>query len=352
TGLDQDEFTAAIQAATKAMNTSGPARFVPSSVGAERITLNAAELLYAMARAFLSMKDAGTWKDVTVEPAQVFPPYADALQELFKPKAVQPLCYTKGQLWTVKPARLKDVAAAVAPSPVGEIGPGNLLIVFAANLDSDQPCYREDHAGADLYLVEFNAATRQAQNLRRLTSRPGQAEWFPALSPDGRFMVYDESDRPVRGPSRHVLRALDLQQGVDQVLVGDARSPSISGDGNRLYYSSQKPAKPACIQLTLRGNPGEPLQAGASRIVSELQPGHTLMEDPAPFPDEKSIVFHCKGAEPGAGVAVIGIDGKGFQSLTLFDGSGHCSVSPDGQAVVCTRSRDGHIVVIEKDAEG
>lgn len=354
--LARDALVAAAEAVRVGWDKQPPAeRFVPARVTVAHLALNAGEFLYALAAA---RRDAGA-RPVAVRPSQVFPPYAEALQELFTPKAVQPLCYTKGQLWTVKPARVRAPATlgavpppapAPAAPPPGQEGT-SLRLVFASNLDSQEPCHRDGRAGADLYTVRFDPAAGVASDLRRLTRVPGLAEWFPALSPDGRQVVYDAEETTPIGRPRHGLRLLDLESGRDTLIQADARCPAFSADGRTLFFSRQGRAGQGLCLAAWAGDTAPRL--GEVRLFADAAAGRELIEDPAPWPDGSGAVFHRKDdPRTGAGLAFIRLDGGGLTALTPFDGCGHASVAPDGSAVACTRSRDGALIIVPRSHAG
>jgi hypothetical protein len=351
------ELRAAARAVVARFDAAPGDLFVPDRIPAGALTLNPAEFLYAVAAAVAGTQAVA----VQIPPSQVFPPYADLLQTVFKPRAVQPLCYTKGQLWTVKPARLRNEPAAVPPpgapplpaltnasSSASPSPDGALLVVFAANLDSAGGCHRDDPSGADLYRVSFDLRTRKASDLKRLTTREGP-EWFPALSPDGRFVAYDRTVTPApRTPPRHDIWVVDLARSKEQSLVERARFPAFDPAGRFLYYSLQSRDDHQLVRAPLtRGGDGWPMP-GRAETLADRRAGSELVEDPAPFPDNSSLAFHRKESRSGAGVALIKADGTGLLGLTPLDGCGHAAVSPDGSAVACTRSRDGRVVIIRK----
>ncbi|MDD2707686.1 MAG: hypothetical protein PHV34_06710 [Verrucomicrobiae bacterium] len=339
-------------------------RFVPVHAQVNGKELNPGEFLHAMALAYGLLSGAKDGQ-VRVGPARAFPPYADILQTVFMPKTAQPLCYTKGQLWTVKPVRLRQSSTAAPASKAAEgggakpaaapaaAGQGRLLVVFASNLENGNACHRDSHDGADLYRVEFDLESGRAANLKRLTRRKEGAEWFPSLSPDCRFVVYDESAPPVRraapplarSPAAHVLRCLNLETGADEALVPNARCAAFSADGNTLFYSLENRGQHAIWRTPVQVS-GSLLATGTAALVADERCGHELVEDPAPLPDGSAVVFHRKeDRRQSAGLALVNLDGSGLGELTPFDGCGHPSVCPDGGAVVCSRSRDGRIVI-------
>jgi hypothetical protein len=75
-------------------------------------TLNSAEYLNVMARCFLALEGGVELDAVEVTPSKITPPYADIMERIFHPGYANPLWYSKLQLWTVKPARLKGEGAS------------------------------------------------------------------------------------------------------------------------------------------------------------------------------------------------------------------------------------------------
>ncbi len=334
-------------------------RFVPARVAVGRapgVELNASEFLYALAAAVL----AAPGDTVRVPPSSLFPPYADLLQSVFRPKAPQPVCYTQGQLWTVKPVRLKNAspAAAVPAAPATALAaaddlPKAIRVVFASNLESTGGCHREDPSGADLFRVDFDLASGTASNLKQLTSRSGP-DWFPALLPNGRVVAYDRTETAgPAGRARHDLFQIDLASGQDRLLVENARFPAFGAAVDYLYYSPQlRGGDHQLLRAGIRPATDAVLRLGTPELVADQSAGSELVEDPAPLPDGSAVVFHRKEAAQGAGLALIPAGGGEAQALTPFDGSGHASVSPDGQSIACTRSRDGRIAVICRSSTG
>lgn len=332
-------------------------RFVPASVDVGGVKLNSAEMLYAMASAFVEIKNGGG-RSISVSPAAAYPPYADCLDILFKPAAAQPLCYTKGQLWTVKPARLKNASASAAPSqPVKEAaapspnaGPpksGSLDIVFAANLDGEGGCYREDPSGADLYRVTFDPAAKKASGLVRLTSGAKSAEWFPAISPDGKYVAYNRSDPETRGPRGHEIRLIDTASGRDVKLLGESRFPFFFPDGRTLAFSHYPMKNNQIVTAPVLDSGGVPA-LGEKKVVADRRHGSQTVEDPSVSPDGKWIAFHRKEVKGGACLGAIGADGNGFESLTPPTGFGHAAISPDGDSIVCSSSKTGSLAILTR----
>ena len=328
-------------------------RFVPTRIRVGYAMLNPAEFLQLLAKSVCN-DDAS----VRVTPSQAYPPYADALDRLFKVKNPRPLCYTKGQLWTVKPVRCVVPAVSAAPAgpsraAVAQAGAagGNermLRIVFAANLSGTGRCYREDHGGADLYTIDYSLTTGAASNLRTLAAQPDVAEWFPAISPDGAHVAYTASTG-TRGQVRDAIRLVNLTTGKDESLLANAKFPCFSPDGETLAYSTSRP--PAICTARLRATPAG-LRAEAARVVADGRMGAERVEDPAFLPDGR-LVFHQKpDRDTPAALALIRVDGSVGAAVTPPSGAGHASAAPEGAAVAFTTSGKGVLLVSREGEAG
>ncbi|HCE46932.1 MAG TPA: hypothetical protein DET40_25580 [Lentisphaeria bacterium] len=332
-------------------------RFVPGSVKVSSSALDAvnelnpAEFLYAMAMSF----SRADWKNsITVPPSNAFPPYADVLEQIFKPRTRQPLCYTKGQLWTVKTARLKSGQEKDVSSKSGALSvPGKLFFVFSSNLESPSGgAYREDITGADLYSATYDLSGNSISNLKKLVSNANGAEWFSALAPDSEFVIYNRTVPRGRGPAVNEIRYIVLKDGTDKLLQGNARFPSVSKDGRSLVFSmSGRDENRICVATLNRS--GNSLSLGDISTVADKKQGGDKVEDPSFLPDAKKVVFHLKeNKNSGAALGIISIDGSGFEKLTPNAGFGHASVSPDGKSIACTVSRNGKLAIISREGEG
>ncbi|OGV36351.1 MAG: hypothetical protein A2X48_08935 [Lentisphaerae bacterium GWF2_49_21] len=329
------------------------AEFVPKSFIVSGTGMNPSEFLFAMAKAY--MAKAGTEK-VSVEPSRIFPPYADVLEQIFKPKTKQPLCYTKGQLWTVKAARLKGSSAKPAQENTEAVpvitDAGKILIVFSSNLESSSGgAYREDITGTDLYSAVYDLNGNSISRLKRLTSNANEAEWFSVLTPDADFVLYNRTVPRDKGPAVNEIRYINLKDGSDNLLLNNARFPCVSPDGKTLAFSvSGRDGHKICIApLNKLQNR---LSLGDAVTVADRKQGGDKVEDPSFLPDAKKMVFHLKeDKNSGAGLGIISIDGSGFEKLTPTSGFGHAAASPDGKSIVCTVSRNGKLAIISREGE-
>jgi hypothetical protein len=329
-------------------------RFIPKSVKVSGYELNPAEFLFAMAKAFLS---DGKVKTVSVPPSKSFTSYADTLDLVFKPSEKQPLCYTKGQLWTVKAARLKVSSGKEQPSDLKNVAASQdvrkILFVFSSNLErSSGGACRDDIKGADLYSAVYGIGENTVSNLRKITSASNEAEWFPVLTPESDFVIYNRTAPRSKGPPINEIRYISLKDGEDNLLVNNARFPCVSQDGRSIVFSMSGKDGHRIGKASLARTQNR-LGIGDVVIVADSRQGAERVEDPSFLPDAKKIVFHLKeDKRSGAALGIISVDGSGFEKLSPGMGCGHASVSPDGKTIICTVSSNGKLAMINRGADG
>ncbi|MEN6403106.1 MAG: hypothetical protein ABFD94_14295 [Armatimonadia bacterium] len=351
-----------LAAAAQAVCTQWPAkgdRFVPATTRAGWVTLNAAELIQAMASAYLAVTN-GSQEAVSVSPATLFPPYADTLDKVFQARNVAPLCYTKGQLWTIKPAVVRDQQAATQTPSAGQSptqtppvaqapanSEGRVLVVFASNLQGAGRCYREEPFGADLYSVTYDLRTGQASDLRRLTQSSNSAEWFPTISPDGAFVAYNATQSGGPRGSANSLRFINLATGADSALAANGRFPCFSADGARLAFSMTQGSAHRLLVAPVERYGQDGLRLGQAQVVADERLGLELIEDPCFFPKGTHLAFHVKpDARTSAAVGTIGVNGSDYGCITSATGAGHATTCPVGSAVAYTQSSDGRAMMM------
>jgi hypothetical protein len=331
-------------------------RFIPKSVKVSGYELNPAEFLFAMAKAYLMMSE-GKEKTVALQPSRAFPAYADTLDLVFKPSSKQPLCYTKGQLWTVKAARLKGgsdyVKDAVPEKAATAPDARKIFFVFSSNLESSSGgACRDDIKGADLYSAVYRVGDVTVSNLRKLTTKANEAEWFPVLAPEGDFILYNRTVPRNRGPAINEIRYVRVKDGTDNLLLDNARFPSVSKDGRSIVFSMSGISGGRICRTPLVRTQNR-LETGDVSTVADSRHGAEKVEDPSFFPDAGKIAFHLKeDKKSAAALGVISVDGTAFEKLTPDTGFGHASVSPDGDTIACTVSRSGRLAVINRGAAG
>lgn len=220
-------------------------------------------------------------------------------------------------------------------------------LVFAANLDDEGGCHRDDPRGADLYRCSFDLKTRTARSLKRLSEDRGNAEWFPSLSADGTLIAFNSTNLERRRPDGNRVEIIAADSGRSLASLEAARFPCFSGDGGRLAYSSNDHGeKRLCVVPVVRRDGVVTL--GAPSVVADRRVQNDVVEDPAFFPDGKRIAFHRKGRATGVGAAVIGIDGSRFTPISEMNGAGHVAVNPDGKTIVWSRSQTGSLEITQE----
>jgi Tol biopolymer transport system component len=242
-----------------------------------------------------------------------------------------------------------STAVAGGPARVSkhEVSTGKFLVVFASNLMGSGGCTREDPSGADLFSALFDLSTDRAEKLVRLTSTPGQTEWFPSISPDRRFIAYMTA-RPSRGPlSTCDIRLLDFSSGSDVLLRADARFPAFSKDGRWLAYSAPFYSERGIWMGPFGPSRDGSLTLGEPRLVTGRYRGQNQIDDPEFFPDGDRVAFHHRqNPATGASIALASTDGKDLVEITPRDGSCHPTIRPDGLAVAFSRSTDGRACAV------
>jgi hypothetical protein len=160
-------------------------------------------------------------------------------------------------------------------------------VIAFAGADNDAPCHRDGSSGCDVYLGEIDLSTGTVSRAFRLAdgiNGSAAAQWFPALSPDGRWLAYTD------GASRVVLVKL---AGLTTFLINGAKFPAFSADSRRLYYSV--PSSSAIMSVTIGG-----ATLPAATLVTA-----TTGTDPYPIGDlngDRHVAYHVE--EPPSGIAV------------------------------------------------
>jgi Tol biopolymer transport system component len=76
------------------------------------------------------------------------------------------------------------------------------------------------------------------RNITRLTTHP-HTEYFPRISPDGRYIVFSRSQKPwvsQRNQELWDVILLDLETGKERLLAKNGNTPTWSSDGRKVYY--------------------------------------------------------------------------------------------------------------------
>lgn len=220
------------------------------------------------------------------------------------------------------------------------------LVVFAANLESTGGVNREDPSGADLWSVRFNPESKTVSDLTRLTADQDASEWFPALSPDTRWVAYDYAQG-----MQHEVRIMNRVTGEEIAVFDGGRFPEWI-DNNKLLVASSIPGQKDIFLIHMNMSGSVPQIIQVEQITDRTRcPDTSMGGDPFPFPGEPAIAFHVLRAsgESGAAMARINSDGTGYQRLTDWDGSGHSIVNSSGDEIICSVSGTGQPRVLFLD---
>lgn len=161
------------------------------------------------------------------------------------------------------------------------------VVAFAA-ADNDTPCHRDASSGCDVYIGDIDLTTGTISHATLVNdgfNGSAAAQWFPALSPDGRWLAYSET------PGNRIV--LVKLAGMTTLTIANAKFPAFSADSRRLYYSA--PDTDAILSVVI----------GAAPLPAAVTVTSTPGTDPFPIGDlsgDSHVVYHVE--EPPNGVAV------------------------------------------------
>jgi len=273
------------------------------------------------------------------------------------------------------PAGARAMPARAAAS--GQIGDGcdvagscfvlRPTIAFTSTRDApaDSP-----FTAAEIYLMDPDPAN---PNPRRLTDN-AYGDAFPALSPDGKRIVFDSNrnrtaDEPLNTSGLFLMNT----DGTDQTLLTRGSSASWSPDGRNIAFHASASGTGAPI----RTDPGsatsdsdifvanvDDLLGGTQQPRDITNSPDRIDDDPDWSPDGTHIVFtsHDATDDPRlsntAEIYVINADGTGIRRLTANDEEERAPAwSPDGTRIVFScriggGSADFEICVMNADGSG
>jgi dipeptidyl aminopeptidase/acylaminoacyl peptidase len=211
-------------------------------------------------------------------------------------------------------------ASPAASGPVIDIASLAGHIVFSAG----------SARAEDVYLVDADGS-----GLTQLTRSP-DSDFDPALSPDGKQIVYRHQDGVDPTAEVYVMNA-DGSQPHDVSNEDNADwGPSWSPDGMNVLWNCQRD-----LSRGFRACFAHPDGTGV-----EVIPADIWVEYPAWSPDGTRIAFMAQeptasGDDPDYNIYVMNTDGTGLARLTDAPGSdGFPSWSPDGTRIAFSTTRD------------
>lgn len=193
------------------------------------------------------------------------------------------------------------------------------LVVFAA-ATSDGHCHRDQSSGCDIYLGDINLATAVISNAVLLNdgiNGSSSAQWFPAISPDGKWIAYSET------PGNRVV--LVRLAGLSAQTISNAKFPAFSGDSRRLYYS--KPGTNTIWSVDI----------GVTPLPTSTQVTTSIGTDPFPVgggASDSYVAFHVEEAPGGTAVPYIRTMPGGPETRMPCIRSGAVSITPCGHVSV------------------
>jgi Tol biopolymer transport system component len=239
------------------------------------------------------------------------------------------------------------VWVAAGRSPASQVQqPTHEAVVYSSIQPVNWDVYVFDHAGA---------------TPRRLTTDPG-LDYNPAISPDGRWVVFTSERRG--GPD---LYALDLQNPAEPRQL--TKSPAMedaaafSPDGRRLLFVSTASGNPDIRVMPFA--PDNPDAAAAKATNLTTHPAADYQ--PAFSPDGQWIAFSSNrdtggsqadaaavaGTYQASDVYVMRADGTGVQRLTRHEGwDGSPAWTPDGHAIAFYSEQDGEPRIFRMNRDG
>jgi hypothetical protein len=198
------------------------------------------------------------------------------------------------------------------------------LIAFSSNLHSGQECHRDAQEGIDLFVGHIDLNSGLVTDVRLVDSEPGH-QWFPALSPDGTSLAYNESR-----DDRERIVLVNLATFEKRVLVDGGRYPAFSSDGRVLYYSLRPIGFIYAYDL-------------GSGQTTEIRTAHPSGD---PFPvGERFLVYHSRPASSGQAFPVVYDLHTGQETDFRCPGCGHLVGNLAGDKVAGSHHSQPHLWV-------
>jgi serine/threonine protein kinase/Tol biopolymer transport system component len=192
------------------------------------------------------------------------------------------------------------------------------------------------YGSQDIWLMD-----QDGRNQRQLTTAETRIDRYPAVTPDGRYIVFVST----RSGNSNIYR-YDLSSGEQKQLTSGASEefPAVSADGKWVIYAATGSIKHTLWKVSIDG--GEPAQ-----LTDKLSTW------PDVSPDGKKIACWYR-AEPGAHwqLAVIPVTGDSPEKVLDVPPNADTSIpirwTPDGRGVSFVATRDGASNVWSQPLDG
>lgn len=209
-------------------------------------------------------------------------------------------------------------------------------------------CHRDNPDHCRLYSLRYSPSTGTVTSAVQVGTIPGlnAVQWFPALSPDGARVAFDEQQG-----FDHDVRVCNANgTGCDSsVLIQDARFPNWPEADQMAFMKKNSPAPSDTRRSDLDLTGPWPVTIGSPEVI--LQDATNGYQDPSQSPSDSTLlVQHYE--DPHGAYPVVAQWNSGTSAfdqvpfkLTPTTGSamGHCAFSPSGSSIACTSAQNGNM---------
>ena len=222
--------------------------------------------------------------------------------------------------------------------------------MFAANLDSTDPCHEGARQGCDIYLVNYNDGTGQVSDLLKVAGQPGVGEWGPQISPDACWVTFNFDD-PVTGT--HGVIA-NVNTGHTNSLPNGMTSVTWSADGKSVAWVAGAPGAAEIYTSAVTASCDDDNIAFAKPVqVSKLAGTGRTPVAPRFTADGKSLLVELDSTSPAtAQIALLPLDGSTPAQPIASGPVAQPAMRSDGAAAVMTNTQQPVLSVVQADQTG
>lgn len=170
---------------------------------------------------------------------------------------------------------------------------------------------QEGSTTSDIYMVDAT----QGSALTQVTNTPDATEYFPCISTDGRFVVYQKFTLYSNNLKDCEIWIKNLQNGENSMLT-HGRMPSFSPDGRSIAFVRYTMDGQNTCLWTMNTDGSNPTQLTDSKLG--------VVNCPRFSPDGRQIVFQCsKKQKKDDDLYIIDLNGNNLTQLTVnksYDG--------------------------------